>query len=343
MPFDVEMVERELTKANIQFEKIVVDSKQEFENAMDEFVPDIVLSDHSLPSFNSEGALKIVKEKAPLTPFILVTATVSEEFAVNVLKQGASDYILKTNLSRLPSAVLAAIENTRIKEENILAEYKLKQSYQQLRKLASHLQDIREEERTSIAREVHDELGQQLTALKLDISWLSLKLHRESNEIVEKISSMEKLISTSLSTVKKIVTELHPAILDKLGIKDAIRWQSHEFEKRTGIKIDINLVHGPLDIGEKTAIVLFRIFQETLTNIVKHAKATHVRCSIDKKDNQLLLIIRDDGVGFDETLIEQNQSLGLLGMNERAIALGGTFKISTEPGKGTTVFFSVPL
>lgn len=343
VPFDVEMVERELKKGHIEYERLVVDTKEEFENALDQFSPDIILSDHSLPSFNSEGALRLAKEKVPHVPFILVTATVSEEFAVNILKEGASDYILKTNLKRLPAAVTAAIERAKIIEQKLLAEIQLKYSYQQVRNLASHLQDIREEERSAMAREVHDELGQQLTALNLDISWLMVKLANGDEAVAKKIHEMEKLIATALKTVKKIVTELHPATLDKLGIKDAIRWQSHEFEKRTGIKVDVELVHGPVPLDSKTAIALFRIYQESLTNIMRHAKATKVKCRFDKNERELLFFIEDNGVGFDKDATGHKQSLGLLGMQERAVALGGECNIKSEPGKGTEIMVTVPL
>ncbi len=342
MPFDVEMVDRELTRAGLEFEKLVVDNKAEFENALDNFCPDIILSDHSLPAFNSEKALQIAKEKLPHIPFILVTATVSEEFAVNVLKQGASDYILKTNIQRLPSSVTAALDKAKILEEKLLTEIQLKYSHQQIRNLASHLQNIREEERSAMAREVHDELGQQLTAIKLDISWLTLKCVNADPDIIKKLQDMEKLITISLKTVKKIVTELHPAILDKLGIKDAIRWQSHEFEKRTGIKIDISLVHGPIPVDSKTALALFRIYQESLTNIMKHANASMVKCSLNKTETELILQIEDDGDGFDENAGGYKQSLGLLGMKERAVVLGGELEIKSSPGKGTKIIVSMP-
>jgi signal transduction histidine kinase len=342
MPFDVEMVDRELKTAGIEFEKMVVENKADFIEALHSFSPDIILSDHSLPAFNSEKALKLAKEKLPHIPFILVTATVSEEFAVNVLKQGASDYILKTNIKRLPSSVTAAIEKSLMMEEKLLSEIKLKYSHQQIRNLASHLQDIREEERSAMAREVHDELGQQLTALKLDISWLSIKLNTAEEVIIKKLVEMEKLSTQALKTVKKIVTELHPAILDKLGIKDAIRWQSDEFEKRTGIKIELSLVHDPIAVDRKTAIALFRIYQESLTNIMRHAGATMVKCQFDKMDNQLVFSIEDNGVGFDENLVGYKHSLGLLGMKERAVMLGGELEIKSSPAKGTKIIVSIP-
>jgi len=340
--FDVELVERELKKGNIQFEKLVVDNKEDFENALDNFYPDIILSDHSLPSFDSTGALHLVKQRSPAVPFILVTATVSEEFAVNVLQQGASDYILKSNLKRLPSAVINAIEKSKMISEKELAEKELKSSYQQVRRLASHLQDIREEERASMAREIHDELGQQLTVLKLDISWMILKLGDADPVIQEKIQGMEKMISTSLKTVKKLATELHPALLDKLGIIEAIKWQSREFEKRTGIRIEFNLPEG-VSLPSKTAIALFRIYQESLTNIARHAGATNVSCVMKKNNRELVFTVSDDGKGFDVSAIEKKQSLGLLSMKERTVMIGGKFEIKRNQDKGVSVMVILPL
>jgi two-component system, NarL family, sensor histidine kinase UhpB len=342
MPFDVEMVERELIKGNIEFEILVVDNKTDFEKALDNFLPDIILSDHSLPSFDSAGALELTKNKAPGIPFILVTATVSEEFAVNILKRGASDYILKTNLKRLPAAVQNAIEKSKIILEKEKAEKELEHSYIQVRKLAAHLQDVREKERASIAREIHDELGQLLTALKLDILWLGLKLKEPGTELNKKVKVMEKLVSSALITVRKIATELHPALLDKLGLIEAIKWQSREFEKRTGVKIKLTLPSEQIDISNSTAITLFRIYQESLTNVARHAAATMVYCTLQKNNEELELIVTDDGKGFDVSYIEQMQSLGLLSMKERAVMIGGKYEIVSELKKGTKVQVVLP-
>ena len=343
LSFDVEMVERELKKGNIIFEKLVVDNKSDFENALENFSPDIILSDHSLPSFDSTAALQIARQKASKIPFILVSATVSEEFAVQVLQQGASDYILKSNLKRLPAAVINAIEKSKMIRERELAEQELKQSYEHVRRLASHLQDVREEERAFMAREIHDELGQQLTALKLDISWMILKMGYADAVIQEKILSMEKMISICLKTVKKLATELHPALLDKLGIIEAIKWQSIEFEKKTGIKIELDLPAELTGLTSKISIALFRIYQESLTNITRHSGAANAYCLLKKNNNELHFVIRDDGNGFDTSIIEKKQSLGLLGMKERTVMIGGRYEVTSEPGRGTKISVILPL
>lgn len=340
---DAELVERELKKGGIVFEKIVVDNKSDFEKALDDFMPDIILSDHSLPSFDSAGAIELVKLKCPQIPVILVTATVSEEFAVSILQHGATDYILKSNLKRLTTAVQKALEKCRMISERKHAEEELKHSYLQIRRLASHLQNIREEERASMAREIHDELGQQLTALKLDVSWLILKLKNADPSIAEKVSGMEKLLSNALITVKKLASELHPALLDKLGLIEAIRWQSNEFEKRTGIKITLEIPEELKGISSKTNIALFRIYQEALTNVARHSGALNVWCNLKKDDDNLYFTITDDGKGFDVALSEQRHSLGLLGMKERSVMIGGKYEIISEPGKGTKVYAMLPV
>lgn len=342
-PFDVEMVERELLKGKLVFEKVVVDNRKDFIKALHEFVPDIILSDHSLPSFDSIAAMELVKQLSPDVPVILVTATVSEEFAVNILKQGAADYILKTNLQRLPAAVEAVIEKTNAIKEKEAAVAELAESYSQVRKLASHLQEVREEERSAIAREIHDELGQLLTGLKLDLSWLTMKLESAGEEIKLKVGAAEKLATHCLKTVRKISKELHPAILDKVGIMEAIHWQSTEFENRSGIRVALDLTTTSVEVSFKTAIALYRIFQECLTNIARHANATKVWCSLEKNDADLVLTVTDNGNGFDMGEIKEKQSLGLLSMKERTVMLGGDYDIKSKPGKGTTVMVQVPL
>ncbi|HTI92921.1 MAG TPA: PAS domain S-box protein, partial [Puia sp.] len=225
------------------------------------------------------------------------------------------------------------------------AEELLQQSYQDIRQLASHLQDIREEERAVIAREIHDELGQQLTGLKMDLSWISKKILPEEHELVkQKIRGTLDLLDITVKTVRRIATELRPSILDDLGLLAAIEWQSQEFQKRSGIPTeffsDILEFIGP----SATAIGLFRICQESLTNIARHAKARHISITLQNTDNSsILLKIEDDGKGFQPEKIGQKKTLGLLGMKERALMMGGEFQIASFPGKGTTLYVTVPL
>jgi len=216
-------------------------------------------------------------------------------------------------------------------------------AHEELRELATHLQHIRENERASIAREIHDELGQQLTGLKMDVSWISKKLQSTDSGINLKIEELLKLIDETVKTVRRISTELRPSILDDLGLVAAMEWQSEEFEKRSEIKTTFSSNVQSIDLPADLSTAFFRIFQESLTNVSRHSKATSVEAKLMLYDNTLLLQIRDNGQGFDSTSIGHKKTLGLLGMKERTLLMDGIFEINSIPGQGTTVEIQVPL
>jgi PAS domain S-box-containing protein len=220
------------------------------------------------------------------------------------------------------------------------AEDELKLSHMQLRNLSAHLQSITEEERTKIAREVHDELGQVLTALKIDTSWLARRLPPDHPELVDKAEVMLKLIDNVIQSVKRICTELRPTLLDHLGISAAIEWQAEEFRKRTGLKCELNLYS--TSANKQVSTVLFRVFQEAFTNITRHAEATKVRVLLRKDEGNIILKITDDGKGVTREQLRKPQSFGLLGMRERVHSIGGTFNIRGLRGGGTSVKVTVP-
>jgi len=222
------------------------------------------------------------------------------------------------------------------------AEHKLKESHQELRNLASHLQDIREEERAGIAREIHDELGQQLTGLKMDVSWLSKKLPDGDKGIHDKIKEILELLDITVKTVRKISAELRPSILDDLGLIEAMEWYGQEFEKRSGIIVNFRSAIKKIPLPENVGIGIFRIYQESLTNVARHAGASEVKCNIEEENETLLLKISDDGKGFDPDKVAGKKTLGLLGMKERTLMMGGKYEIKSSKGSGTTVLVSVP-
>lgn len=227
--------------------------------------------------------------------------------------------------------------------EKLLTEDKLKESHNALRDLASHLQDIREEERAVIAREIHDELGQQITGLKMDVSWIAKRLQTEEQAVHQKVKSVLNLLDETVKTVRKIATELRPSILDDLGLIDALQWYSLEFEKRFAITISFRTAVEDIKVSKHTAIGLFRIYQESLTNVARHAQASFVLADISIHDNQIILTIKDNGKGFDADITGNKKTLGLLGMKERTLMMGGTYEIDSRLGAGTTVTVSVPL
>jgi PAS domain S-box-containing protein len=223
------------------------------------------------------------------------------------------------------------------------AEEALLQTNKQLRELTVHLQEIREEERKHISREIHDELGQQLTALKLDLSWIAKKMMTREEAIVTKIKSSLDVINDTIQTVRRLATELRPAMLDELGLAEAILWHASEFSKRTGIVVDFETNVDETVFPPDISISFFRILQEALTNIARHAEASDVTCKLHLADHFLLLQICDNGKGFHPDNAGDKKSLGLLGIKERVEMLRGHYHLSSEPMKGTKLTVNVPV
>lgn len=225
------------------------------------------------------------------------------------------------------------------------AEDELNRMNEQLRLLSAHLQTIREEERTHIAREIHDELGQQLTGLKMDIAWIKNKSEKEFQFplLREKTNDMIDLVNQAIASVRKIAKELRPGILDDLGLEAAIEWQANEFSERTGIALSIESTLDSHNFSKDINTAVFRIFQESLTNIMRHAEATAVVVRLYIAQNSLILEVIDNGKGIPDERKNNRTSLGLLGMNERAVHLSGTFTIENHLQGGTIVTVKIPL
>ena len=222
------------------------------------------------------------------------------------------------------------------------AEEELRRSLEQLRALAAHLQSVREEERKRLAREIHDQLGQALTAMKLDLSSLVRDFPDAQYTLLNKASPIFQFIDETIDSVHRISTELRPGMLDDLGLAATVEWATEEFATRTGTKCLLDLSSDQITVGPETATAVFRIFQETLTNVARHAKASEVKVRLAEDDGDLTLEVRDNGMGIGENELGSADSLGILGMRERALLLGGTLVIRGEAGKGTTVSLRIP-
>lgn len=227
------------------------------------------------------------------------------------------------------------------------AEEQLSKSHDQLRALTAHLQSVREDERIKIARDLHDELGQVLAALKMDLALLNQRLGSSAKvprpKLVREIASMCGMVDRTIQAVRRIITELRPAVLDHLDFNDAIEWQTQEFQSRAGIACEFHSNLRSIKLERTTATILFRIFQETITNVQWHSKASHVRIALEEKDGRLNLEVHDNGRGITEGEISEAKSFGILGIRERALLLGGEVHIFGAPGQGTTVRVQVPL
>ena len=339
---DIELVQLELLASGMSVTLVAVDTRAEFEAELRRRLPDIILSDYWLSSFEGSEALEIAKLVAPRVPFIFVTGVLGEEVAIEMLKRGATDYVLKTRLARLVPAVKRAVRETEQRKEREAAEEKFRRSHDQLRALTGHLQYVREEERTRIAREVHDELGQALTSLKLDLSWLAGKL--TGNRILQKkIRSMSAQASETILAVRRIATELRPGVLDSLGLAAAIERQAADFQERTGIRCTVKIAVKEAIWDQEFSTVCFRIFQETLTNIIRHAEATRVVVRMTQAGSELTLSVVDNGRGISEKEVSDARSIGLAGMRERVAQVGGVVLIIGQPNRGTTVTMRVPI
>ncbi|WP_246050782.1 GAF domain-containing sensor histidine kinase [Leptospira langatensis] len=226
------------------------------------------------------------------------------------------------------------------------AENSLKNSQEQLRALSARLQEVREEERLLVAREIHDELGQLLTVLKIDITLLKNNIQKkdpEAFELFSDIRSMIKVADTAIESVQRIATELRPLILEDLGLVEGIEWYSRDFQKRTGIICDLRIRTENLPSEKEYSIAIFRIFQEALTNVARHAKANRIQVSLEEEPSLLLLRIEDNGVGMGQDRWKNHKSLGLIGMRERAVVLGGELTVLSKEGEGTSVVVRIPL
>ena len=215
-------------------------------------------------------------------------------------------------------------------------------SLAQLRALAARLERVREDERTRVAREIHDELGQALTAIKLEFTALLRDLPADEGPVSQRSQSILKLLDEAIQSIRRIATELRPGILDDLGLAAAVEWVAEEFQARTGTKVHVSLPGVDIAMDRERATALFRILQETLTNVARHANATQVQVRLAKENGDLLLEVRDNGKGLSEEQLSGGKSLGFLGMRERASMLGGEITISGIPGKGTTVSVRLP-
>ena len=341
---DAELTRFALEKGGLHFSLERVETRDGYLQQLDQHPPELILSDYSLPGFDGHAALELARERCPETPFIFVTGTMGEEVAIETLKSGATDYVLKTRLSRLTPAVHRALRESQERKDRRRAEAQLRESHERLRLLSVYLQSVREEERTRISREVHDELGQALTSCKLDVSWIASRLPRDLSPVLERAKALSAHIDSTIRMVRRISTELRPGVLDHLGLGAALEWQANEFQNRTGIRCDVRTNLRETMLDQDLSTTFFRIFQETLTNVIRHAGATQVAVTLKQLAGEIILLVTDNGRGITSVEISNSSSMGLLGMRERAALLGGRFEISRLPrGQGTRVTVSIPL
>jgi signal transduction histidine kinase len=299
--------------------------------------------------------------QAPATPLFLVAIIITAWFVgrgpavlATLLSALAIDYFFITPQYQLSGSVddlgrvfvfsIEGITLSLLIVSRRRTSDQVRESREELRALSTHLQTIIERERTRIAREIHDELGQELTSLKFDVAWLKERAAGGNNLVeIEKLTRILRSIDGAINSVRRIATELRPAVLDTLGLTAAIEWQAKDFQDRTGIKCKLDAMEDDIQLDDETATTVFRIFQESLTNVARHANATEVGVGVERMDGRLIMQIEDNGKGLDPSALQGRHSLGIIGMQERVRLLNGELTIEGRDGLGTTVRVEVPI
>lgn len=480
---DADMLLLEMRAAGLDVDSKRVDTEPAMRKAMKDRKWDIVISDFNLPRFSAREALAVLREADADIPFVIVSGCIDEEIAIAMMKQGASDFVMKDRLARLAPVIERELQDATLRREHRQAQEALRvsekllkeitsslgegiyvlneggklifmnpeaerllgwtesellgqsvhtvihpkypdgtplpesecgvlgvlrdgnvyrtdnevfvrkdgslipvsyistaimeggkttaavtafqdisqrkqaerdllESRRQLRELSSYLQTVREEERTRIARELHDELGQMLTGVKLDAMWLTTHMSSEQPGIAGKVAAMSQLIDETLDAMRRVAADLRPVMLDDLGLAAAVEWLTEDFARRSGICIRLEMdvdqgqcdcQNGVCDLDADVATAAFRIVQECLTNVVRHAQAEQVVVCVKCINDRLMLRVSDDGKRVSAANDNKRNSFGIIGMRERAHGLGGTMNFSSIPGKGTCVEVVLPI
>jgi signal transduction histidine kinase len=337
-PLDHELTLAHLRRGAVEVHALRIDSESAFLAALEQEW-DVVLSDFNLPGFSGLVALDLLKASGRDIPFILVSGEIGEDTAVEAMRNGASDYLLKNNLARLVPALMHAVEATETRHARERADRELGKSKQRLRELAQHLQTSIEHERAAIAREIHDDVGGSLTALKFDLAWIAR--HTTDAGVRLRVQSALETVTLAIESSKRIMHNLRPAILEQ-GLVAALQWIASRFEKRTGIPCELRLPLQTPDWPAGVPLVAYRTAQEALTNITKHAQATRVQIDLSLAGGVMSLEISDNGRGLSQQDLAKARSFGIRGLHERAGTVGGWVDLSSGPA-GTTLILSVPL
>jgi signal transduction histidine kinase len=334
------LVRREFQKSGESIEILRVENLGDFECALNAARFNLVLADYRLPGFTAIDAWQMMQDKKIRLPFILLSGAIGESAAVAAIKAGISDYLHKDDLSKLRHVTQRAIEMHRLLIAKELADIELAASEKRLASFAEHLQATIEQERASIAREIHDDIGGSLAAIRFDLSWI--ERHQSDERTLSHVSAATDMLQHAVEASQRIMMNLRPAILDQ-GLVAAIHWLSNSFSKRTGIDTQ---VRAPLQLDQlpkATQLVAYRTAQEALTNVGKYAQCTLVKIDLSGDDNVLTLEVADNGRGISPNDSSKQHGFGLRGLKERAKTIGGWLDVSSKKGLGTSITLTVPM
>ncbi len=337
---DHHLVRLTLQKTIGTFELVRVETLSEFTQALAERPFDVVLADYRLHGFTALDAWNELQQQQAPPPVILLSGAIGEVAAVEAIQRGISDYLSKDDLKQLPHVIHRTLEVQRIRSAKQDADQALLRSERRLAEFAEHLQATIDQERASIAREIHDDIGGALAAVKFDVSWIG----RHSSDPLTQahVDAATEMLQHALEASQRIMMNLRPAILDQ-GLVAAVQWLAAGFRRRTGIDTRVNANCQSNTLDKALQLVAFRTAQEALTNISKYSKCTHVVIDLTDTEGHLTLEVRDNGQGISREDLNKPKSFGISGLRERAKTVRGWLDVSCHPGSGTAIILSVPL
>ena len=337
---DFDLLQAILMREGMKVRAVRVEDEAGMRDAFDRGPIDAVITDHNLPRFDSFASLKVAKSVDADIPVIVLSGEMSEELAVATLHAGADDFVLKTRMFRVAAALQHSLAAARSRREGRSALAALAASEAKLHALTQHLERAKEEERRAIAQEIHDDVGGALTALKFEVVRLGRELSVRP-EHAERLQAIQELLESAVVASHRIQHALRPAVLDA-GLVAALEWMTKGFRERTALSVDFRTNRDDFEIAPDRGAALYRVAQEALTNIRKHAGARHVDVQLFALPDEVSLEIADDGVGFETDSLAVSPGFGVRGLIERARGLDGWAEVSSSPGRGTTVMFSIP-
>lgn len=337
---DHTLVKLALDKSGMDFEIVRVEELDSFLKESQRPDCDVILADYRLSGFTAIDAWNALILQPRQPPFILLTGAIGEAAAVDAMRRGISDYLLKDNINKLEHVIARSIEVRQARDAKTRADAELVASQRRLAELTGHLQATIEQERTAIAREVHDDIGGALAAMKFDIAWIAR--HSDDPATLKHVATAAEMLQHAIDASQRIMMNLRPPILDQ-GLVAAVHWLATSFEKRTGVATTLRTPEAGIEVSKPIQLVAYRTAQEALTNIAKHAQSSQVRIDLSDGRGFLTLEVSDNGQGLTGAALDKPQAFGLKGLRERAKTVGGWLDISSQHGLGTSIILSVPL
>ncbi|MDH0900993.1 histidine kinase [Comamonas aquatica] len=336
---DQRLAQITLQRAGLACHMVCVDTLADFLTQLQAQTYDLVLADYYLPGFTAMDAWAAARHLPQCPPFVLLSGAIGETAAVEAIRQGIADYLLKDNMARLPHVLSRALEVHEARRAKAQARRELERSERQLAELTEHLQQSIEQERAAIAREIHDDIGGSLTSVKFDLAWIDR--NATEHQVRNHAQAALEMLQHALGASQRIMMNLRPPVLDQ-GLVAAVQWLAENFERRTGVLTRVD-APASIEVTPEIQVVAYRTAQEALTNVGKYAQASAVHLELSNAEGFLTLEVRDNGCGMAAGQRDKPKAFGLRGLAERARTVGGWLDVSSQVGRGTSIIVSIPL